>query len=100
MARSRTDLHALLKSITDNIYFQPPPTLQMEYPCIVYQRSQIRTEFADNSPYSRTKRYQITVIDLDPDSDIPDKVGSLQMCSFDRFFTFDKLNHDVFSLFF
>lgn len=100
MGRPRSNLHTKLKTITENVYFQPPPNVQMEYPCIVYQRSTVRTDFADNSPYSRTKRYQVTVIDPDPDSDIPDQVGSLQLCTYDRFFVSDKLNHDVFSLFF
>lgn len=100
MARPRSDLHTLLKTITTNVYFQPPPTVQMEYPCIVYQRSQIKTDFADNLPYNRTKRYQITVIDRDPDSEIPDQVSDLPLCFFDRAFAAEQLNHDVFSLFF
>lgn len=100
MARSRDDLHIRFKAITDNVYFQPPSNVEMKYPCIVYQRSSIKTDFADNSPYNNTKRYQVTVIDPNPDGDITDKVAALPMCSFDRFFAFDGLNHDVFSLFF
>jgi len=98
----RLDLQAILVSLlgSKNVYFQPPPTVQMSYPCIVYNRQDIRTEFADNEPYKHKKRYQVTVIDKDPDSDIPDKVAALPMCSYDRFFTADNLNHDVFNLFF
>jgi len=96
----RLDLQEILVGITPNVYFQPPANTQLEFPCIVYSRSAIRTEFADNSPYARKKRYQVTVIDENPDSTIPDDVGALPMCSFERFFTADKVNHDVFSLFF
>lgn len=98
----RLDLQALLVSLlgSTHVYFQPPATLQLHYPCIVYQRSNEDTKFADNKPYSRVKRYQVTVIDSDPDSAIPDKVGALPMCTFDRFYTADKLNHDVYTLFF
>lgn len=98
----RLELHILLKTLlgTDNVYYQPPPSVQMGFPCIVYKRSSVNTDFADNFPYSTKKRYQITVIDKDPDSEIPDKVSALPMCSFDRFFTADGLNHDVFNIFF
>lgn len=72
----------------------------MEYPCIVYARDYALTRFAGNLPYTRTKRYQVTVIDRDPDSDIPDRVASLPMCTFNRFFTSENLNHDVFNLYF
>lgn len=96
----RLRLNQLLKAITPNIYFQPPNNLAMEYPCIVYQRDFAETSFADNNPYRNMKRYQVTVIDTDPDSAIPDKVASLPMCVFQRFFAADNLNHDVFNIFF
>lgn len=98
----RLDLHALLVSIlgSNNVYFQPPPNVQMVYPCIVYRRDDIDTDFADNVPYSKRKRYQVTVIDRDPDSETPDKVLDLPTCIFDRFYTADNLNHDVFKLYF
>jgi len=98
----RLELQALLIEIlgTEHVYFQPPPTLQMEYPCIVYQRDYLLTNHADDKPYKRTKRYQVTIIDRNPDSDVPDKVAALPLCVFDRFYTADNLNHDVYKLFF
>lgn len=98
--RSRLQLQAILEAIIGNVYFQPPATVKMKYPCIRYERSDMDTQFADNKPYSHTKRYTVTVIDRDPDSDIPDKVAALPLCRFDRFYTADNLNHDVFELFF
>lgn len=102
MARPRLELQSILKDIlgSNNVYFQPPNGLQIQYPCIVYLRDDAKTEFANDKPYSNTKRYQVTVIDRNPDSDIPDKVALLPMCSFNRFYTADNLNHDVFTLFF
>jgi len=98
----RLELQAILTEIleTDQVYFQPPPTVQMEYPCIVYRRDYELTRFADDRPYSRKKRYQVTVIDRQPDSDIPDKIAELPLCVYDRFYTAENLNHDVFKLFF
>ena len=98
----RTELQSLLETIlgSRNVYFQPPANVQMKYPCIVYNRDSANTQFAGNTPYHYTKRYQVTVIDRDPDSGIPDKLAALPSCTFNRFFTADNLNHDVFTLFF
>lgn len=72
----------------------------MEYPCVVYKRDTADTLFASNHPYKYVKRYQVTVISKDPDSDIPDKVAALPMCVHARFFTRDNLNQDVYTLYF
>jgi hypothetical protein len=98
----RLDLQILLIDIlgSPNVYFQPPPSLQMRYPCIVYSRDDIKTEYANDKPYALRKRYQVTVIDQDPDSEIPARVAELPLCVFDRFYTADNLNHDVYKLFF
>jgi hypothetical protein len=98
----RLDLQELLIDIlqSKNVYFQPPPTVKMVYPCIVYRRDYQIARYADDLPYSRRIRYQVTVIDQNPDSGIPDKIAELPMCVYDRFYTADNLNHDVFKLFF
>lgn len=98
----RLDLQNLLISLlgSNNVYFQPPSNIQMQYPCIVYKRDDIKNDFANNQPYKQKKRYQITVIDPNPDSDIPDKLGRLPLCAYDRFYAADNLNHDVYKLFF
>jgi|SRR4029077_7752382 hypothetical protein len=96
----RLQLHDILKSFTDNVYFQPPENITLEYPCIIYQRDYAETKFADDIPYNNTLRYVVTVIDRDPDSVIPGKVASMPMCLYNRFFTADNLNHDVYRLFF
>lgn len=98
----RLELQALLEVVlgTRNVYFQPPSNLQMKYPCIVYSRSNARTEFANNLPYRYTKQYQLIFIGQNPDSEIPDKIARLPRCVFDRHYAADNLNHEVFSLFF
>lgn len=96
----RLDLQTLLEAFSDNVYFQPPASVQMKYPCIVYNRDEAVTKFAGNAPYRYTKRYQVTIIDRNPDSDIPAKVAALPMCIFNRFFVADNLNHDVYNLYF
>jgi len=100
MAQPRTKLHDLLKVITDNVYFQPPENFKLEYPCILYKREDAEFRHANNALYDQFKKYQVTVIDRDPESGIPDEVAKLPMCSFNRHFTADGLNHDVYQVFF
>lgn len=97
---NRTDLQTLLEALlgSDHVYFQPPPTFQMQYPCIVYERSRIITNFANNLPYKHAKQYKLTVIDEDPDSLIPGKVAELPACRFSTAFKSDNLNHDTFTI--
>lgn len=98
----RPQLQSLLEEIlgSRNVYFQPPTNVQIQYPCIVYKRQDLDSKFADNALYQGTFQYEVTVIDRNPDSDILAKIAALPMCRYDRFFTAENLNHDVFNLYF
>ena len=96
----RLKLHQLLETITENVYFQPPTNFRIKYPCIIYRRDSIDTKFADDKPYNHMIRYMITIIDQDPDSNIPTQVSDMPRCRHDRTYTADNLNHDVFIVFF
>lgn len=94
----QTELEELLGS--RNVYFQPPAPVRMQYPAIVYSRSNIENRHADNNVYMQSCFYEITVIDEDPDSEIVEKVSKLPTCRFDRHYKADNLNHDVFTLYY
>ena len=95
----RLDLQSLLETFTDHVYFQPPTNVQMQFPCIVYKLDDMDSDFADNRPYYRKKRYMVTVIDRDPDTSIPDNVADLPLTSFLRNFVADNLHHFVILLY-
>lgn len=98
----RLELQTLFEGILEsgNVYFQPPPSIEMNYPCIVYSLDFKLSDWADGKPYKRDNRYLVTVIDRNPDSLFPDKIAALPMCVYDRTFTAENLNHYVFKLFF
>lgn len=99
---TRLELQTILEGIlgSESVYFQPPASVQMVYPAIVYELDSGLTEFADDYPYTFTKRYSITVIDKNPDSEYPDQLAKLQRCLFDRHFVVNNLNHYVFNIYF
>lgn len=100
--RSRLELHELLVQTlgSRNVYFQPPESVKLSYPCIIYERNSGRDFRADDSLYNYRKSYSLTVIDKNPDSTIPDALLYLPMCSFDRFFASDNLNHWTFTIYY
>ena len=99
---TRLELHELLCETlgSRNVYFQPPESIRMNYPAIVYSRNRIDNTFADNTVYKQKVSYEITVIDEDPDSEIVKKVSLIPMCRFDRHFTSNNLNHDTFTIYY
>ena len=83
-----------------NVYFQPPESIKMKYPAIVYERNDIKNKHGDNDIYLQAYQYKVTVIDYDPDSEIVSKVSKLPACRFNRHYTADNLNHDTFILYY
>ena len=103
MARPRIELHALIQQTVGEdvrVYFQPPSDIKMSFPCIVYERARTDTHFANDNPYLGTKRYTLTSINRDPDSEIPELIATLPMCTHSSYFVTNYLNHDVFDIFF
>ena len=98
----RLEFQAFLEEIlgSEDVYFQPPENITLTYPCVIYKRDLIESEFADNVPYSSGTKYEVMVITSDPDDDIVPKVAGLPQARHLRFYTADKLNHDVFTVFY
>ncbi len=101
MLNDRLALHELLceKLCSRNVYFQPPESVKMKYPAIVYRRNRIENVSADNVAYRQNVSYVITVVDRDPDSEIVERLSTIPHISYDRSYAADNLNHDVFTLF-
>lgn len=99
---SRPNLQALLEEIlgSRNVYFQPPESVKVNYPAIVYGLENIENTFADDRVYLLNKSYWITLIDKNPDSSFVDMIVQLPMCRFERHYTSENLNHWRFSLYF
>ena len=97
---NRIELHNILKSITPNVYYQPPGTQALSYPAIVYSLRNIGKVNANNSVYDVRKSYLITVIDRKADSPIVDKITLLDLCTYDRHFVSDGLYHDTFVIYY
>jgi len=100
---SRLELHEELCAIlgTNKAYFNPPASVKMQYPCIRYSKGGIDHRRANDGIYKNTNRYEVTVIDQDPDSDIHERLlAHFQMCSFDRSYIADNLYHFTLTIYY
>lgn len=86
---------------TRYVYFNPPESLKLNYPCIKYSLSGVDHKRANDGIYKNTNKYEIIVIDTDPDSDIYEMIlNHFQYCSFNRSYLSDGLSHTVLTLYY
>lgn len=97
--KTRKSLHQTLVNLlgSSNVYFQPPESFKLKYPCIVYFRQGANQIYADNGNYITNMAYDVTLINRDPDDGLVEKfISELPMCRYDRHYVSDNLHHDVF----
>lgn len=97
----RLALHEELVSVlgSRNVYFQPPESVRMQYPCIIYSINKISTMFANDKIFASYPEYAVTVVDTDPDSTIAERLmRHFPYCRFDRRYAADNLYHDSLTL--
>lgn len=100
--RPREQLHNILVSIigAGRVYFQPPEGTRIQYPCLIYSRSTVSSDFADNGRYGSRMRYEVTLISQKPETGYFNSILNLPFCSHNRHFVVDRLYHDVFNIYF
>lgn len=99
----RLDLQKKLEEVlgTRNVYFQPPESIKLNYPCVIYDLSNEKNLFADDIIYKSKNIYTITIIDKNPDSLLPHKIrDSFCYCNFNRAYSADNLHHFVYELYY
>lgn len=95
----RLILSTKLHEVCGHVYFQPPATIKMVYPCIVYKLENFDPLRANNNIYVNHERYTVTVIDRNPDSEIPYKVAAIPYSKMTRTFENENLHHWVFTIY-
>ena len=99
MEVNRLELSDLLSSIMydcgeePHLYFQPPESVKLEYPCIVYHLRTMTAKYADDKPYTINIGYDITYITRSPASQVPTRLVKEPMFGFDRYYPADNLHH-------
>lgn len=84
-----------------NVYFQPPQSVLMNYPCIRYSYGEPEQRYANDMGYKHTRRYDGVVIDRNPESEIPVAIKlHFPMCRLGKPYFVDNLNHFPFTIYY
>lgn len=100
---SRVDLQEKLETIlgSSEVYFQPPESIRMSYPSIVYDLYRVQQRFANDSSYRKVPGWSVTIIDRNENVDwIYKMLNSFSYCSLERTYTADNLTHYSFIIYY
>ena len=99
---SRQELQSKLEELleSEHVYYDPPESIKLEYPAIVYSKSKIDTKRADDTAYLFRTSYELTVISRRPDTPVVMRLLALPYCSYDRAYESDNLHHEVLTLYY
>ncbi len=107
MNNKRLELHEILCEIINitepdgnrHVYFQPPESVKMKYPAIVYSLDDIDVKRANDALYLKAPGYLVTLIDKSPNSGYINKILEIPHCSFVDSYSVDNLNHFIFKIY-
>ena len=100
---SRVELQDILANIErgTKAYYQPPSTIEMQYPCIVYKDKPGEVLKADNAIYRYTNRYDLLYITRSPkQSIIQTMLSRFSYCSLSDIYVNDGLHHYAFTIYY
>ena len=95
--------HALEALDIGKPYFQPPASVRLQYPCVIYDMNRADVTYASDRAYAITNQYSLMHICKDPDESqavIEKIIRAFPRCNHDRTYIADNLYHQVFSLYF
>lgn len=95
---NRLQVQTTLKSVVTNVYFQPPESIKIQYPCVVYSLNGIDSIYADDNVYKLHDSYMITYITKKADDTKVEELAMIPKIRYDRLYTSDGLYHHVYTL--
>ena len=100
---NRLQLQTILEELVGNtnVYFQPPASVKLIYPCVIYNLGGGDAKYANDLTYNYINRYDVIFIYKRPNLDIIEQVlRELPMCKLSRTYCSDGLNHYAFTLYY
>lgn len=103
MTQMRSTLQTILEEIqttaneTPHVYFEPPETVKMSYPCFVYHFTGYNSVNANDDDYLKSEEYAVRYITKKADPPIPKAVAALPHVTYDRHYVAENLHHFMFT---
>lgn len=100
----RADIQKMLEEFQEalgespHVYFQPPDSAKLTYPCFIYSYSDVTILYANDRAYMKQEEYIVKYITKKADPDMLDSLLMTTQLRFDRHYTADNLHHYSFIL--
>lgn len=97
---SRLTLQYKLEELLESkeVYYQPPESIKITYPAIIYSHDGIFSTSSNDKKYVRRDKYLITVVSKLPDHPVVNKILDLPYTSYVREYRSNNLYHVVLSI--
>ena len=99
LVNRREELQSIFEDICPNVYYQPPESVRMVFPCIVFSRNTIQPRYADNKPYALHTSYTMRYITKEPDNPVVETLALLPNCKHTNHYVKDNLHHDSYTIY-
>ena len=93
----------ILYTIRETVYFDPPTSVRMDYPCFRFVMNNTDSRYADNIHYMNHKRWAITYITRDVEDAeqvVKPVLNAFKYCTHETTYRAENLEHVVFNLYF
>lgn len=97
---SRLELQEYFKTLTKNVYYQPPESVKMSYPAIRFSFADFDIDHADNEVYRKMRAYEVIYISKNPDDNVVEILSEMPLSRFNRRYVADGLYHNVFTIYY
>lgn len=99
----RLELQSKLEKLNNvnKVYYQPPNSVMLQYPCIIYNDQVGKTIKASDGLYGYTDSYELMYISKKSNKQIVyDLLSTFKYIKFDRTYVYDGLYHYVFTIYY
>jgi len=98
----RTKLELYLRQIigSNNTYFQPPESVKMQYPCIVWNLAKVPAKYANDKVYLTNPKYVLRYITRVPDDPMKDTLVTTLGVPIIQTYAKDGLYHYIYELYY
>lgn len=100
--KRRLKLDKLLRDTlgSTQVYYQPPESVQMEYPCIRYNMAKVPVDYADDGVYLIRAKYIVTYITTEPDDEMKESLVMALKTPVIQIYAADGLYHYVYEVYY
>lgn len=100
LVKNREDFHQFLLTLCPNVYFQPPESMKIKYPCIIYALDALKPQYADNMSYLLHIPYSMRYITREADDELVYTLATLPKCRHGKPYGKDNLYHHPYTIYY